>query len=104
MSENDVFHIGVHVVHKTLYSCVEIFKLNLGWILTPFSYGIFTGVEKPKDDVRRANEVLCAECAKAQEEYKRLKGVVDQLNREYEDSKVREVEVKGIKLHCIFIT
>jgi hypothetical protein len=36
------------------------------------------------------NEQLSAECSQAQE-YKRLRGVVEQLSREYEDSK--EVDV-----------
>ena len=33
------------------------------------------------------NEILCLECAQSQEEYKRLKGVIEQLEREYDDSK-----------------
>ena len=45
------------------------------------------GSEKPKDDVRKVNEILCNECAQSQEEYKRLKGVIEQLEREYDDSK-----------------
>ena len=50
---------------------------------------IVPGAEKPKDDARKQNELLCNECAQAQEEYKRLRGVVDQLENDYETSKVK---------------
>ncbi len=46
------------------------------------------GAEKPEDETRKANKQLCLECIKAEEEYKRLLQVVEQLDREYEDSKV----------------
>ena len=45
------------------------------------------GPEKPKDDVRRVHEIVCYECRQAHSEYKRLRTVVDQLAREYDESK-----------------
>ena len=43
--------------------------------------------EKPKEDVWKVNESLSQEYSTAQEEYKRMRAVVDQLGREYDDSK-----------------
>ena len=47
----------------------------------------FPASDRPKDDVRRANELLCNEFTSVSEEHKRLKVVVDQISREYEESK-----------------
>lgn len=46
-----------------------------------------SATEKPLDDALKVNEQLCLEIASTQEEYKRLRGVIDQLSREYETSK-----------------
>lgn len=44
-------------------------------------------VASDRDDVRRANEQLSVDCGQAQEELKRLRQAVEQMAREYEDSK-----------------
>ena len=48
---------------------------------------MLAATEKPLDDARRLNEQLSGECNQVQDEYKRLRGVIDQLSREYETSK-----------------
>ncbi len=40
-----------------------------------------------KDELRRTHELLCYECGNAHCRYKTLRGVIEQLSREYEDSK-----------------
>ena len=45
------------------------------------------GSEPQKDELRKLHDRLCQECNSAQDEYKRLRGVIEQLSREYEDSK-----------------
>ena len=41
----------------------------------------------PKDDVRKENELLCAELDNLQREQKKLKQIVEQLSMDYEASK-----------------
>ena len=48
---------------------------------------MLAGADKVKDDVWKVHEQLSYEYGQAQEDYKRLRAVVDQLTREYEDSK-----------------
>ena len=48
---------------------------------------MIAGAEPQKDELRKLHDRLCQECNSAQDEYKRLRGVIEQLSREYEDSK-----------------
>ena len=48
---------------------------------------MIVGAEPQKDELRKLHDRLCQECNSTQDEYKRLRGVIEQLSREYEDSK-----------------
>ena len=72
---------------------MNIALLNVAALyLTTSLYAFSGGVE---NDARKANVALSNDCTQAAEEYKRLKAVIDQLDQEYEDSKVCRPRVWG---------
>ena len=54
--------------------------------------------------MRKVHEIVCNECRQAQSEYKRLRTVVDQLAREYDQSKdldfVRRYTALKVRCNC----
>ena len=67
------------ILFINLYNVCHITKMY-----NPFS---FLGTDKSKDDVKRENDMICNEYECSQTEYKRFRAVIDQLGREYEQSK-----------------
>ena len=61
--------------------------LHFNHIISNFNTSIFSGYEPQKDEMRKLHDRLCQECNSSHDEYKRLRGVIEQLSREYEDSK-----------------
>ncbi|CAD5123621.1 DgyrCDS11952 [Dimorphilus gyrociliatus] len=74
---------------------------GVGWLS-----GLAAGIDRVKEEARKQNEQLNQECSLVQSEYKRMKSVIDQLSKEYEESKDIDVFrryaiLKGMIKRCI---